>query len=198
MRKSDMNGHRYRYRGVYYCLAEDFVAVQLSPTGEPASISKVNSFTDVVTLIEMRETPSIVFEFEPITWILYNKFVELSGINDSKSHGKFYPAMTEAFKCLEKTRHEKCALSLFFLTDGKPSDHVGDWSRQFPQNILTLVAEKSLNFGNRLNFSTVGYGSDGSNFNLLQQLVDTATNYGVKANFTLSSIDTCGITTSLT
>ena len=74
MKLSDMNGHKTRARGVYYSLAEEFVATQLDDIHSNTFGGKNVSFTAVVTLIEMRDGPTILFENEPITWELYNTF----------------------------------------------------------------------------------------------------------------------------
>ena len=65
MKTSDIYGHKTRSRGVYYSLAEDFIAKTLM-------LEKQNpiSLTDVVTLIEMRSTPKVVFEKESWSWQL--------------------------------------------------------------------------------------------------------------------------------
>lgn len=102
MRNSDVNGHRTRARCVYFFFfAEDFCAAQLRPV-ESGGIGGelVNQF-DVVTLIEMRDDPKIIFQFEPISWILHNKFVDLSEINDSSSHGNYYHSVIKAFEMLD-------------------------------------------------------------------------------------------------
>jgi hypothetical protein len=76
----------------------------------------------VVTLIEIRDVPTILFEYQPISWHLFNTFVELSEQKNARSHGNYTPAILTAFQHLQKTANEQCALTLFFLTDGKPSD----------------------------------------------------------------------------
>ena len=63
MNKADMNGHRSRSRGVYYSLAEEFTAKQLSPPGEDKIGGSKTTYTDVVTLIEMRDGPKVVFRY---------------------------------------------------------------------------------------------------------------------------------------
>ena len=71
MDKSDMNGHRTRSRGVYYNIAEEYVADRLNPINSGVINGKGVSFTDVITLIEMRERPTVVFECEPVRYRNY-------------------------------------------------------------------------------------------------------------------------------
>ena len=85
MRKSDMNGHKTRAKGVYYTIAEDFIASRLHPAELGSLGGGEVTYTDVVTLIEMRSTATVVFEFEPISWQLYNRFIDLHDSNRMES-----------------------------------------------------------------------------------------------------------------
>lgn len=172
MKKSDMNGHKTRARGVYFSLAEEFVLSQLDSIDSNTFSGNHISFTDVVTLIEMRTEPTIVFKNEPITWQLYNKFVEISKRQDAYSHGNYYESFVQAFDCLSAYDHPTCALSLFFLTDGKPSDLSSKPYSGFPHNLTILLEEKCGRFGQRFNFTAVGYGAAEADFLLLKELVD--------------------------
>jgi len=189
MKKSDMDGHKRRDRGVYYNLAEEFCAPQLNSLECESIGGNLLTYTDVVTLIEMRDGPTVIFEHEPITWLLYNKFVRLSQDLTAKSHGNYYPSMLLAFDKLEKNVDSKCALSLFFLTDGKPSDEATSRLKDFPQNILYLVLSKSVQFNSRLTFAVVGYGMDNARFSLLEEMADLANRCGAKGIFLQTSLD---------
>lgn len=60
---------------------------------------------------------------ESITWELYNKFVDLANNPKSgKSHGNYIPALNLADQILQETDKFKCAKSILFLSDGRPSD----------------------------------------------------------------------------
>jgi hypothetical protein len=61
MSKSDVMGHRTRLRGVFYTIANEMIAAPL--------LMGMMAYTDVVTLIEMRTTPSICegIYMEPFT-----------------------------------------------------------------------------------------------------------------------------------
>ena len=60
---------------------------------------------------------------------------------------------------LDKNLHQKCTLSLFFLTDGKPSDNSFN-DRNFPNNLMEVIKNKSKQFENRLSLVMVGFGED--------------------------------------
>jgi hypothetical protein len=70
MKKSDVPGHRTRSRAVYYTIAMEMISKPLH--------QNLNSFTDVITIIEMRGDSKVIILMEPITWNLYNKIVQLA------------------------------------------------------------------------------------------------------------------------
>lgn len=121
MKKADVPGHRTRSQAVFYNIANEVVAAPL--------LANFVSYTDVVTLIEMRETAevNVLINKEPMTWQLFNKFVDLS--NDrfcSSGHGNYLPAINEASRVLQdtvSTSGDNVALFLLFLSDGRPSDY---------------------------------------------------------------------------
>ena len=82
----------------------------------------------MVTLIEMRDEAIISPEiyYEPVTWALHNKIVDLADEpHRSKGNGNYIPALKKAFDALMAIkRNENCAHFLFFLSDGRPSDRV--------------------------------------------------------------------------
>jgi hypothetical protein len=153
MRKSDINGHRTRAEAVYYAIAEEYLALELDESSIGGLGGKLTSFTDVVSVIEMRESPTIVLDREPMSWVLYNKIVDLAGNNNSKCHGMYYASLECAFEMLQKS-HDKCALLLFFLTDGRPSDWKIKKARKNGQcdeyqYIMELVRRCCVIFGSR-------------------------------------------------
>ena len=68
MRDDDVDGARCRADGVWTTLARDFVKGQLE--------NKTCSVYDLVSVVVMRSTASVVIEYEPITYVLYNKLVK--------------------------------------------------------------------------------------------------------------------------
>lgn len=91
---------------------------------EPLS-QEIFTYSDLVTIIEMRDEAEVHPEIlmEPITWDLYNKVVDLAyDPRRGKGHGNYVPALQKAAKLLEDNQSEEQALSILFLSDGKPSD----------------------------------------------------------------------------
>jgi hypothetical protein len=170
MRKSDMIGHRSRYQGAYYAIAEEFLAPQLQRLDYNSLEGIQISFTDVVSVIEMRDTADLVLHCEPLSWILYNKLVQLSEKENAKSHGIYFKSLRCAFKLLSHA-HKSCALSLFFLSDGRPSD---DLNRAPGALLLDFLSNQCLAYGNRLTFVAHGLGRADTKFDFLHQLVGRA------------------------
>ena len=127
MNASDMGGHKTRSHGVYYNIAEEFISPRLHPidvTGPGNLFSgKSTTYTDVLTVIEMRDSYTVVFQREPVSWLLYNKIVQLANLNGAKSHGNYFDSIELAFQMLTcPSLDAKCSLCLFFFSDGRPSD----------------------------------------------------------------------------
>ena len=177
MKKSDLNGHRTRSRAVYFTIAEEFLAPQLGPCNS-SLWGKFTAFTDVVSIVEMRENATVVIQREPVSWILYNQLVELSELQDARSHGVFYNSLRCAFEMLRK-EHTKCALSLFFLSDGRPSD---DWLQKTNAaqgtfgpatlRIFDLVKQYCKYFDGRLTLVTYGFGKEEAQFTTLEKMIE--------------------------
>eukprot|EP01041_Mallomonas_annulata_P009129 gene9129-18910_t len=201
MNESDMNGHRTRSRGVYYNLAEEMVAPRLHPIELLGSIfSGVSTtYTDVVTLIEMRDGATIVFEKEPVSWILYNKFVALAVNNGASSHGNYFPSIKLAFQILLQ-HSTNCALCLYFFSDGRPSDrkyspYAADLG--FPYNLYDVVGEGSALLKERLTFWSFGFGQAKGDFEVMKQMINIASTFGVKTQFSTSYHDPNVLASSL-
>lgn len=190
MRESDLNGHKSRYRAVYYSLAEEFILPQMEILGAFTG-------TDVISLIEMRDDATILLELEPISWLLYNKFVELSERKKKDSafqNGNYIPSIRTAFEILLAYDHERCTLSLFFLSDGRPSDShtLFKGSRSsgelFMQVLLNIIEEPCLRFNTRMTIIACGYGS--TDFGIMKSIIQKAIDCNVKnARFLETSID---------
>lgn len=181
MLKSDVDGHRTRARGAYYVLAEEYLAKQLHPLAKDTLGGTKTRDTDVVTLIEMRGSATIIFNREPMSWILYNAFVERALFSDKqfgdcKGHGNYFPSVAEALSLLEEGVHDKLALTLYFMTDGKPSDMATSNSASFPTNMLSLLSDFGQRYRERFTFDAFGLGSD--NFTLLESMVETVVEGG--------------------
>ena len=187
MNQSDVMGHRSRSRCLFYTIANEMIAAPL--------IRGVMSYTDVVTVIEMRTTASIVngIYMEPITWELHNKIVALASEEQSlrgKGHGNYIPAIEMVQSIFARTGlNHNCPINFFFLSDGRPSDMTS--LGKSPEDVLASVRRISALFGKRLTVGTFGFAHDnGKNpFEVLTRMADTARSNGAKAMFS-SGFDT--------
>ena len=162
MNTSDMWGTRNRLQSVWFSVAVDYLAERLENGNA--------SFTDVVSIIEMGEHPTVVCKEAPTTWILYNKIVQFyNRWTPPKGHGYFLPSLNSAKKLLNRNSSASCAAALIFLSDGAPSDQGPTWR----DSIIKKVEGLAKSFGRRLTFTTIGIG-DLDNFSMLQQMVDAA------------------------
>ncbi len=107
-------------------------------------------------------------------------------MKNAYGHGIYTSALKDAFEILEN-EHDKCALSLFFLSDGRPSD--AGFDSRFPSSLYDLVSSNCSKFGERLTFATVGFGIDDEDFDVLRNINSIAVNCGTKATFAISNID---------
>jgi hypothetical protein len=199
MKKSDVLGHRTRSTGVYYNIANEIIAAPL--------LKGRTSYTDVITLIEMRDDAIVNAEIhkEPISWSLYNKVVQLAKEEfRASSHGNYLPALEKAYEVLLETEAEHCAQMLFFLSDGSPSDssinkmkfrgleswEVWEYYAAFMVEKVTAICSR---FKTRLTFGCFGFANSLSDFTLLQQFVTTAKLCGVKQAFFQHGLDSSGL-----
>ena len=187
MNKSDMNGHKTRARGAYYNLAMEFVASRLHPISSPFFGGRSVSFSDVVTLIEMRKEPTIVLECEPLSWVLYNQFVHLAATSLASNHGNYYPSLKQAFDTLQNVPIlPTCALGMFFFSDGRPSDFATTSNSSHDRillDILSMVRDGCMLYNERLTFTAFGYGQSESEFDIMKQLCEVAKAAGTVSTF---------------
>jgi hypothetical protein len=120
MRKTDVPGYPSRTAAVYDCLARDFLQPQLA--------NMINSGNDksnhVVSLIEMSDTATVIFNRHPIDEDLTSQFKERADMR-ARSHGNYLPALDKLLELLRRDAAHGRQLFLLFLSDGAPSDHVG-------------------------------------------------------------------------
>jgi len=193
MNEADVFGHRSRSRAAFYAIANEMIVAPL--------IHGHFTYTDVVTLVEMR-TESEIFPtiyMEPFTWELYNKIVALAGEPlRAKGCGNYVPALETCYHLLNKTDNKNCALLLLFLSDGRPSDKAlkrGMSTRDLCLNAVNSICGK---FGKRLAFGGFGFASnsDPNRFELMRAMVDSAKGFGCNAVFA-EGIDTQSIRRAL-
>ena len=193
MNNGDVMGHRSRSRSVYYQIANEMIAIPLK--------YEQLSFTDVITIIEMRENAIVnnSIYMEPCTWQLHNKLVDLA--NDplrGRGHGNYYPSLVEAFKILKLTDNQNSALMLLILSDGRPSDAASYFAyvgrslagTYASEQILNVVRQICSTFRERLTFGAFGFAFDsGDLFRFMKTMTETAKSAGSSAIFS-SGIDT--------
>ena len=177
---------------VWRTLALEYVAQQLQKSQAKA--------TDVVSLIVMHDTSSLVFSRQPTDWLLYNRLVRFLNCQAPRSHGCYLPALNLAEVCLLGQHHGGCALLLLFLSDGRPSDlqsrsvslevrqreqkgvYCGCDSKSVLQHRWkTLagarIAEVASRLGRRLTVGTVAFGAD-ADYEVLRHMASVADAYG--------------------
>lgn len=161
MRTSDVDNYRSRIDAVYGTIALDYVGAQMD-NGQIRG-------TDVLSLIEMRDSGNILLYREPITNVLYNKILDLRETNRAYSHGNYIPSLALAEKVLSKDKENiNCALLLLFLSDGKPSDqgHLDvNWA------VLTKVHSLYQTFKSRLTIGTIGFAQN-TDFTVLESMAN--------------------------
>lgn len=198
MRTCDIFDFKNRSKAVWGMLALDFVATQ--------RLSGEATDTDIVSVVLMRETSEVIISREPINLILYNKFVGLHDDCTPRSHGNFIPALDKAKNVLLRHVHGGCALTLLFLSDGKPSDHCTRWNvfeyRYITQeetlNQLTdRVRELAAMFGQQLTVVTLGFGHPGQDFSALEAMAEAAKECGAQAAFHRPELSSEGLASAL-
>ena len=165
MKESDVPDFRSRSDAVYGALALDFVEAQLE--GKAAGPPSL----DIVSLIEMRSDANVIFEAQPLDWILFNALLDRRKTAKPKSHGNYAPSLLKAKELLQKFSHGSCALVLFFLSDGKPSDGVSAGPGSVAEKHVTmmkgLVSKMAEQHGRRLTVGTVGFAKN-EDFSVLE------------------------------
>jgi hypothetical protein len=194
MNSSDIMGHRCRSRGAFYTIASELI-------GQPLIRDQL-SFTDVFTIIDMRDTSEIIIWKQPCTWELHNMIVDLADdALRARGHGNYLPALSMASQALSSIKDDNCALLLLFLSDGGPSDaHTSASSCSLDLcklDILSRVGSICELFGPRLTFGTFGFAhdhetKDGKVFDLLRDMATLADRSCAKAVFSCG-LDTAGL-----
>ncbi|CAM9693402.1 unnamed protein product, partial [Hapterophycus canaliculatus] len=164
MKTCDIFDFRNRSMAVFGMLALDFVAKQ--------RVSGEATDTDVVTLILMRNEAEVIFEREPMGLVLYNRLVGLHDEGVPRAHGNFLPALDKAKRLLHSKVHGGCALSLLFLSDGRPSDH-------------------------QLSVATLGFASRDQDFSVLEAMADAAREAGSQGEFHRPELSSEGLGTAI-
>lgn len=184
MRKADVDGGATRSDAVWLALALDFVRKQLE-NGEATS-------TDVVSIIIMNKTSRVVVDRQPMDWLLYNRIIELLRTQEPCLDGNYGPALDRAGDLLAFNVEGTFALSLFFLSDGKPSDKIlrGFQPSTYHSEMVCERMDALLSrFGRRLSVVAVGFGRSGEDFSVLEMLASRPTKFGGNGQFYASNLN---------
>ena len=197
MRKTDATGEVTRSDLVWLTLATVFVADEIRKGNRRS--------TDVMSVIAMRDAEEVVIETEPYDWVLYNRLVNLLRQSQPTSHGNYIPAFESAQKLLLSNKYGGCALSLLFLSDGRPSDFWDNSRKRFQFNqdtvrkmLITRMGELASHLGNRLTIGTVAIGKSGNDdFSVLRDMVSVAKEYGCRGAFQTATLSADALATAL-
>ena len=192
MTTHDITLHRDRQVAAYSTLAMEYIAEQL--------FKQTATNSDIVSLVEFNCLAQVVLYREPFSWTLYNKLLDR---RDSRSFAQrkgesfrdqiqgdsnYLAALEEADEVLRSIEHEKCALSLLFLSDGAPTDALalGITPLAARREMVAKISEMSQRYAEKLNVQMLGFGSAFQDFSVLESLVEAveSTNSGAKAEYT--------------
>ena len=200
MCRDDVNGARCRSDGVWLSIARDYIKIPLE--------NGTRNHFDLVSIILMQgddkestgdgDAATVIIQTEPTTWILYNKVVELREWTRYKpaGHGYYLPAIELAETLLLRntntTTATSCALSLLFVSDGKPSDQCKS------STIAQRIGQVASRFGRRLSITCIGMANDDEDFSCLQSMVHEASQYGAISTFGKSNLDVNSLSNMVT
>ena len=179
MRRDDVQGAKCRSDAVWLTMARDVIRPQLQS-------GKANEYDLVSVVVMMNETASLLMRCEPMDWVLYNQFIQYREWDTLRpaGRGNYGPALALVHKLFKINPLHHYALSLLFVSDGRPSDI--DDSHTFGPSL----AELAKLYRRRLAVTCVGMaqeedGNKDSNasFRILNEMVTGAQSYGAMASF---------------
>ena len=192
MRKDDTSRGHTRSDVVWASVAVDMISKGL--------VDGTLGETDVFSLIGMREGSKVLIDRSPINWILFNDLIDLLRTEKPAQPGNYIPALAAAERQLLLNQSGSCALSLLFLSDGKPSDGNGRASmsstrgslvrNQLHSRLETLCSK----FGRRLTMKTVAFGKAHEDFGMLRSMAEKAELYGTDSDFCDAVLSVEGLT----
>jgi hypothetical protein len=189
-KKNDVLLYRDSQHAAFSFTALELIAEQLF------SNTAVNS--DLVSLIKFGEHPSVEFSREPISWSVYNKVLShrntqrysdrqnASLMDDLVGRSNYLPALKKVHQLLELGYHDKLALSVFFFSDGRSTDHIKigvATKEESYKQMEEAIAEIASKFGDALTVSMVGIGDAHDQFEPLRVMADAALAAGAKGSF---------------
>ena len=202
-KKNDVHLYRDSQNAAFSLTALQFVAEQLF------NETAVNS--DLISLVKFSKTAKVEISREPIGWPVYNKLLshrntvkymdrKLSPILDTMNAGSnFLPALDQAEILLRATHHDRCALSLFFFSDGLSTDHDNLNVSAFEAKKLICNKIESLTkqFDDTFTVTIVGLGNPNDAFETLNAMSTAASNAGAKAKFEFCNKTANSITSAI-
>ncbi|KAL7563138.1 hypothetical protein ACA910_012319 [Epithemia clementina (nom. ined.)] len=178
MTTKDIDLYRCRQTAAYTMTALEFIAEQI--------FNGTANNRDLFSLVEFSSAAKIVFSREPLGWVLYNTILER---RDSRNYqdrqtaqiqdiyhcdSNYMPALDKAEELLDMGNHETCALNLYFLSDGAPTDAKdrGLTPNAMKNRLAKRMEEIAERFGKQLNVQLVGFGSKLSDFSTMRCMAD--------------------------
>lgn len=203
MRNTDVDGGATRSDAVWLTLALTWVGDEIRAGNRKS--------TDVVSIVSMRDSSTLLVDRKPVDWLLYNALVEFLRSSKPAEGGNYAHAIDLAEECLMRNTRGACALALLFLSDGVPSDPMlcaapdGRRSAQLTpkqrlrrggvryclqdsrdardRKLSSRIGELASRFGRRLTFGTIGFANPSDEFSTLQSLTKECVSYGCQASF---------------
>jgi hypothetical protein len=186
MKAADVSSFRSRSQAAYGVLALEYIAEQLHQRDDQDGI------LDAVSIIEMNDVGTLVFDREPMDWILFNKILERQMTAKPRSHGNYNMSLQMAKMLIEREietmkdldLEDLPSFAIIFLSDGKPSDTIGEANEE-RHLLLHDLCEK---LQSNLAFHAIGLGSSDSDFGTLESMVSTVKKSGVEGTFSFAQL----------
>ena len=121
MRKTDVLGFSSRTKAVYETICTQFLEPQIALSSNAAT--NIGLGRAVVSLLEMSETTRVIFDRQDINNNTL-KAVRKRGDSHARSHGHYCHALDELLKILLNDINQETQVTIIFLSDGSPSDHI--------------------------------------------------------------------------
>lgn len=189
MRKTDVEGGATRSDAVWLTLAVDFVAKKIE-SGQATT-------SDVVSIVAMGISHTVLVDKVPHDWLLFNKVIDLLRSQEPFFSGNYLPSLDAAEDLLLSNTYGNCALDLLFLSDGKPSDQIPP---RFAKNCSDMglahiaLMEKRIDrlasrFGRRLSVTAVGFAGPSEDFTVLRRLAERPAQFGSIGRFVAAQLN---------
>jgi len=136
----------------------------------------------------MKRFNSVLVDCKPHDWLLFNQVIDLLRKQVPSFGGNYIPALDAAEKLLLFNTFGSCGLTLFFLSDGKPSDELipgtclstTEWQQLMISNRIDSLASR---FGRRLSFIAVAFGEKSEDFSILKEIAKRPKYFGSSGRF---------------